>query len=125
MKVFKPYVFLLSLLLQLKILQAEIVEIVSSMYTEEILAEPCFRKVKEAYELRITDQKYHLPISDYHYIKRFLIFNGHDHLHHLNNCPVEKKVLFMMEPSRFTVEQMSDFSRVYTWDDDAIDNKKF
>ena len=51
------------LILRLAALQAETVEIVSDMYTEEILADACFKKIRNAYEVRITDQEYHLPIT--------------------------------------------------------------
>lgn len=89
----------LLFLLKLLTLNAEIVEIVSHMYTEEILSAACFDKVKDAYELRIVDQKHKHPITtQHHVIKRFLIFNGHENLADLDHCPLEKKVLFMMEP---------------------------
>ncbi|MEN9344193.1 MAG: hypothetical protein RLZZ453_980 [Chlamydiota bacterium] len=117
---------LFTLTLGLATLQAEIVEIVSNMYTEEILADACFEKIRNTYEIRITDQKYHLPItSDYASIKRYIIFNGHDNLAHLDNCSPGKKVLFMMEPERISYVDAEPFSRIYTWDDEAIDNKKF
>ncbi len=114
------------LILRLAALQAETVEIVSNMYTEEILAGACFGKIRDAYEVRITDQIYHLPItSDYDSIKRYVIFNGHDNLADLNSCSPTKKVLFMMEPERISYEEAQPFSRIYTWDDEAIDNEKF
>ena len=55
----------LLFLLKLVTLHAETIEIVSNMYTEEILTEMCFEKIKSAYELRIVDQKYQIPMSDY------------------------------------------------------------
>lgn len=104
-------------------LHSETVEIVSNMYTEEILSAACFEKLKEAYEVRITDQKYHLPITKpFHLIKRYIIFNDHEKIGELKACPFEKKVLFQMEPDAVTPQQRATFWRIYTWQDDAIDN---
>lgn len=123
---------ILTLFLKLAILysaqgiKAETVEIVSNMYTEEILAEGCFKKLQEFYELRITDQKYNLPITtDYDTIKRYLLFNINYPLPDIDACPAEKKVLFLMEPVRISPEMAQNYSRIYTWDDDIIDNEKY
>jgi hypothetical protein len=42
--------------------------------------------------------------------------------------PQKKLLLFMWEPPsviQYTPEQLSHYKRVYTWDDDLVDNKKF
>lgn len=105
---------------------AQTVEIVSDMYTEEILRDACFEKVKEHYDLRITDQTYSVPITPVQdSIKRYLIFNILYEIPELEMCDPEKKVLFMMEPIRIPMEKALKYGRVYTWDDDMIDNKKY
>lgn len=48
----------------------------------------------------------------------------------LSQFPLKKKVLFMWEPpvvqkNLYTDRFTSQFKRVYTWDDDLVDNKKF
>ena len=42
--------------------------------------------------------------------------------------PQKKLLLFMWEPPsviKYTSEELSHYKRVYTWDDDLVDNKKF
>lgn len=122
----KHFLIYLTSLIYATVLSAETVEIVSNMYTEEILREECFKKTKEFYTLNITDQAYPVPITtDYDNIARYLIFNMNDPIPELTNCPPEKKVLVMMEPIRIPPDEALNYSRVYTWDDDFIDNQKY
>ena len=104
----------------------EIVGIISDMYTEEILRDACFEKIKENYDILITDQKHLLPLKVNHdSVKRYIIFNIQTQESELDGCPITKKVLFMMEPIRISIEKAEEFSRVYTWDDDMIDQVKY
>lgn len=106
-------------------LNAETIEIVSNMYTEEILSKACFEKIKNAFEVRIADLTYEQPVTTaFDAIKRYLIFNDHRD-EALEACPPEKKVLIMMEPMRIAPEEAQKYSRIYTWDDEVIDNKKY
>lgn len=122
----KGILSVLALLLSLAPLFAKTVEIVSDMYTEEILSPECFEMLKSSYELRIVDQANQLPITtDYKAIERYIVFNMEDPPAELADCPSEKKVLFMMEPVRVYPEKAKGYARVYTWDDEMIDDKQY
>jgi len=118
-------ILILLLLISVR-LHTETIEIISDMYTEEVLPPQCFDKINKTFNIIITDQKYKLPITtDYEKIKKYFIFNIRCHMPEFDSCPTEKKVLFMMEPQRIFPEEAEAYSRIYTWDDDMIDNKKY
>lgn len=53
-----------------------------------------------------------------------------DQLHHLSQYPKKKVILFLWEPpttlpNNFVLEYHRYFSKVFTWNDDLIDNKKY
>jgi hypothetical protein len=107
-------------------LYAEVVEVISSFYTEENLAEGCFEKIRNAYSLRFVDLQHPVPITkDHRSIKRYVVFSSYEPIADLRVLPLEKTVLFMMEPAQYSYEDAEPYCRVYTWDDAAIDNVKF
>ena len=70
-------------------LHSETVEIVSDMYTEEVLPQPCFKALTQEFDVRITDQVHHGPITtEYAKIEKYLIFNIFYSIPELDACPV-------------------------------------
>lgn len=118
-------------------LRGELIEIISSFYTEDNLQEACFREIRKDFEVRFVDLNYpeNKITTDFDKVKKYIIFCGHDDLAQLDNCPPEKKVFIGMEPPRdksssFDKEKMASilskkFSRLYTWDETLVDGEFF
>lgn len=67
-------------------------------------------------------------LQDFEYLVVFDIFL--DQLEVLSRYPKEKKILFLWEPpsvlsENYNRENHRDFSKVYTWHDGLVDNKKY
>lgn len=58
-------------------------------------------------------------------LKKIIIFNPHQHPDHLTQLPKEKLILFVWEPETPPAYYYNYFSKVYTWNDVLIDQKKF
>lgn len=57
--------------------------------------------------------------------EKVIVFNQMVHPSALSKIPKEKLVFFLWEPWEIPKNYYAYFSRVYTWDDDLVDNVKF
>jgi len=101
--------------------------------------EPMFRLRKMAeeagYEFRVAERDApcltdltHQPIQDFKYLIVFDVFPHQ--IQYLAQYPKEKLILFLWEPpsvmpQSYDPENHKHFSRVYTWHDGLVDNKKY
>lgn len=59
-------------------------------------------------------------------LHKIIIFNPYFDHELISKLPKEKLVLFIWEPeTSIPISFYNDYSRVYTWDDSLVDNKKF
>lgn len=87
-----------------------------------------FENVKLEYKIafldtRACEETATLPNQSLY--KKILLFNPYLSSKKLASLPKEKMVLFVWEPEILPQKYYDHFSKVYTWDDSLIDNKKF
>jgi len=81
---------------------------------------------KAGYEVRQTD--YSTPLEDFKYLIVFEIFPNQIKI--VEKYPKEKLILFLWEPpsvlpQNYDPQYHKHFSKIYTWNDALVDNKKY
>lgn len=94
-----------------------------------------FKKIKDAgFEIRVSNQFYNGKDqgnyeneirNDERELKKIIVFNNTVDPEYLCKFPKDKLVLFLLEPLDLPSTYYAPCSRVYTWNDDLVDNVKF
>lgn len=58
-------------------------------------------------------------------LRKIIVFNPYLNQELISQLPTEKVILFVWEPEILPPDFYDSYSKVYTWDDNLIDNKKF